>query len=206
MKIKKSFIGAVCIWIATVLIATALVAGISAFVCRAQLGEIIAYHRSEEESEYAAEAAPNDLVKEMDGHEAADERELMQQITPLSTTQKITLAVLAILWAAIFITYWFSIASFLARHAEQVKMSRRLWFWLAFFTNIFAVVAFIAVGEIFLKQCPNCGNYQLKGDYCSECGSALKVRCSMCRHVLKQGDRFCSQCGQKNRNTQSDNG
>ena len=56
-------------------------------------------------------------------------------------------------------------------------------------------------------QCPN-GHTSRAEDYCDECGAPIQpasddggtrvtaiARCSLCKHVMQPGDRFCERCG-----------
>lgn len=196
MKTKGSFGRTICIWIVTVLAVTVFVGGTCALVCRTQIGEVISYHRLEEENDKKNDGiyADNYYEKEKD-YEKRDE--LLKQITPLSSSQKTTVIILGVFWLAVVLLYWFSVTALLAERAELIKFNRHIWFWLAFFTNIIAVIAFSLIKKFFVKKCNKCGNYQTGGVYCIQCGNALEMKCSQCGKILKQGTSYCPQCGKK---------
>ena len=196
MKTKGSFGRTICIWIVTVLAVTVFVGGTCALVCHTQIGEVISYHRLEEENDKKNDGIYSDnyYEKEKD-YEKRDE--LLKQITPLSSSQKTTVIILGVFWLAVVLLYWFSVTALLAERAELIKFNRHIWFWLAFFTNIIAVIAFSLIKKFFVKKCNKCGNYQTGGVYCTQCGNALEMKCSQCGKILKQGTSYCPQCGKK---------
>ena len=191
MKTKGSFARTICIWIVTVVIVTVFTFGVSALICRTQIGEAISLHRAEECS-MSEEVRP-----ERDEHGFEDKAILSDKITPLNFSQKVALIILAVFWVAIVVLYWFSVTFMLAERAELIKFNRHIWFWLAFFTNIIAVLIFSVIKKVFVKKCKKCGNYQVGGAYCTECGNALEVRCLQCGKILKDGVTYCPQCGKK---------
>lgn len=201
MKTKGSFARTICIWIITVLIVTVFVGGTCALICRTQIGEAISYHRLEEDNEKGiGGAAQGILIKEKNEkgeHDFENKFSVLNKLTPLTSSQKITVIILCSFWAAVVLLYWFSVTALLAERAELIKFNRHIWFWLAFFTNIIAVIAFMFIKKVFVKKCPQCGNYQTSGAYCTECGNALEIKCSQCGKVLKHGTAYCPQCGKK---------
>lgn len=46
-----------------------------------------------------------------------------------------------------------------------------------------------------LVKCPSCGNMVHKGKFCSECGYRFPLRCPNCGAELKEGAKFCFECG-----------
>ncbi len=202
MKTKGSFARTICIWIITVLLVTIFAGGTSALICRKQIGEAIAYHQSEESLEksndksIAALLQEKDLHKEKE-HDFEDKLAVLNKFSPLNTSQKAALIILAVFWLAVILLYWFSVTSMLAERAELIKFNRHIWFWLAFFTNIIAVILFSVIKKIFVKKCSKCGNYQTGGAYCTECGNALEIRCTQCGKILKTNVEYCPQCGKK---------
>lgn len=202
MKTKGSFARTICIWIVTVLIVTIFAVGTSALICRKQIGEAIAYHQSEEQLEKSNEKSIAALPYEKDfhkekEHDFEDKLTVLSKFSPLTTSQKAALIIIAAFWVAVILLYWFSVTSMLAERAELIKFNRHIWFWLAFFTNIIAVILFSVIKKIFVKKCSKCGNYQTGGAYCTSCGNALETRCSQCGKILKNGTEYCPQCGKK---------
>ncbi len=196
MKTKGSFARTICIWIITVLLVTIFAGGTTALICRKQIGEAIAYHQSEESLEKSNEKSIASLPQEKE-HDFEDKLAVLNKFSPLTASQKAALIILAAFWAAVILLYWFSVTAMLAERAELIKFNRHIWFRLAFFTNIIAVILFSVIKKIFVKKCSNCGNYQTGGTYCTECGNALKKRCSQCGKIFKTDVEYCPQCGKK---------
>lgn len=48
-----------------------------------------------------------------------------------------------------------------------------------------------------LIKCPNCGKTVHKGKFCSECGYKFPLICPNCGAELKDGAKFCFECGTK---------
>lgn len=192
-KTKGSFGKKLCIWIIAIVTVTALAVGSSLLCFKTQLGEAAEYHRllEQNEKEHGERYAREHNEKE------AEDGAVLKQLTPVTSTQKAAVIGIGVFWLAAVVLYWLSVASLLAGAAEKAHFNRRIWFWLAFFTNIFAVVAFAIVKKILVKECPNCGNSQIGGAYCTECGAALNIKCPHCGKSLKPGEAYCPKCGEK---------
>lgn len=194
MKTKGSFARTVGIWIITVLLVTAFAAGTTALICRTQIGEAIAYHQLDEKNDQEDKIIYQD---EFHKNEVEKRDEFLKRLTPLNGNQKTAVIIVGAFWIAVVLLYWFSVTALLAERAELIKFNRHIWFWLAFFTNIVAVILFMIIKKIFVRKCMRCGNYQTGGIYCSQCGAELEPRCSHCGSVLKHGTVYCPQCGTK---------
>lgn len=131
MKTKGSFARTICIWIVTVLLVTIFTGGTSALICRKQIGEAIAYRQSEELLEKSNDKSTASLPQEKEfhkeeEHDFEDKLAIFNKFSPLNTSQKAALIILAAFWLAVILLYWFSVTSMLAERAELIKFNRHI--------------------------------------------------------------------------------
>ena len=82
------------------------------------------------------------------GERHADEEHLWKtQITPLSAANYAVLGGTLILWIALAVSFWLSVAAWLNKSAVLEGMNKSLWAILGLFLNLVAVLAFLIVRD-----------------------------------------------------------
>ena len=139
--------------------------------------------------------------KTKDEKDHLDKKEILKTyITPVSTGQKVILAVVGLVGVAFAVIYWLLVAAWLYKEAKRANMQYGIWFLAGLIGNLAAVVIFITVRSCIRVQCFHCKSWQKKTDYCSECGASMQMICPSCGEKVNREDHFCGACGKKMQN------
>ena len=188
--------------IIAVLCAAVLGGGVSAFLLRSQIGEVIAgvqsWHESEDGSRDETENSAADRRESpKEPHHGDDVFENIR-ITEPSTAAKVTAGITGSLCATAAAIYWLLIAAWLYKSAVLSGMNAILWFLLGLCGNLLAALLFYLVRTFLRKKCSSCGHYSSKSaKYCPECGAVLIEKCPECGEAVCTNDKFCPSCGKQ---------
>ena len=207
MKKPKNYFKRFKIWLIVFILTAAAVTASSLLICRVQ---IIEDHRYEEQlKDYKRSRYIESLDRENEDElydkadKTPDPDRPIKQITPLSNYQKAGLILLGFCLFVDIVWYWLLVAFWLKSAAREKGFENEdVWFTLAMFTNIFAVIGF-AVFSRKAAVCHECGNVQYGGKYCGKCGAQMHTACQNCGKKLSVGAEFCKFCGEpayKNKN------
>lgn len=191
-KLKQLIVAALCVAL--------LGGGLSAFLLREQIGEVVTSVQTWHENE--------DSYHTETDNTAADHRDALKEqrhkddilenmhITEASTAAKVTVGITGALCVLAAAIYWLLIAAWLYKSAVMSGMNGLLWFLLGLCGNLFAAVFFSLVRSFLRKKCSSCGHYSSKtAKYCMECGAALIEQCTKCGEPVCANDKFCPSCG-----------
>lgn len=193
-KLKQLIIAVLC--------AALLGGGLSAFLLRGQIGEVITsvqeWHENEDsyhDETGSEESAYREAQKE---HHKEDDAFENIRISEPSVPAKIAVGVTGLLCTLAAVIYWLLIAAWLYKAAVLSGMNGLLWFILGLCGNLFAAILFHLVRSFKRQKCSSCGHYSsTAAKYCAECGAALTGKCPECGETVHPDDKFCPSCGKQ---------
>ncbi len=193
-KLKQLIIAVLCVAL--------LGGGLSAFLLRGQIGEVITsvqeWHESKDGYRYETVNEESDHREVGKEHHKEDDAFENIHITEPSIAAKVTVGVTGLLFALAAAIYWLLIAAWLYKTAVLSGMNGLLWFLLGLCGNLLAAILFHLVRSFKRQKCSSCSHYSsIEAKYCTECGAALTEKCTRCGEPVHSGDKFCPSCGKQ---------
>lgn len=159
---------------------------LTGFMFRTQIGEVIAYHQTYENSRENGMQKDIEENARYDGENREDrgrehdyeESNFLESglFTKPTVGAHIVFFTYAALCALIALVYWLLVMAWLYQAASKAAMNRTLWTILGLFFNLAAVIAFLIVRSL-QTICPSCCAYQKAGAFCRACGVPLQIKC-----------------------------
>lgn len=204
INFKKVSVRFIIVFLAVILLG-AVAVGVT---FRTQIGEIITYSQTEDQTEHTSEqqkqlTEDNEKYSQKENGEHYGKFENNDhgffdsaQFTKPSTGMKIALCSYIGICGLFALAYWLLIAAWLFQASTKAYMCSVLWTVLGLFFNLFAVIAFLVVRSL-QSVCWGCGTYQKEAEYCRNCGAEMSIKCAECGTVVKPLDLYCSHCGKE---------
>lgn len=193
-RLKQLLLTALCVAL--------LGGGLSAFLLKDQISEVVSSVRSLHESEDSCRAEAGNTATDscrapQEKHHEEDEFEGLHMTEP-SGVAKAAVGITGLLCMLAAAIYWLLIAAWLYKSAVLSDMNGFLWFLLGLCGNLFAAILFYLVRSFLRIKCSSCGHYASKAaKYCPACGAALIKTCAECGETVCTNDKFCPSCGKQ---------
>ena len=133
-------------------------------------------------------------MAEENGHEHEDAPELLQ----LSGGDMIFAGIVVGTGWIIVGIYWLYTTVYVVSLAREYHINPYVAGAVAFFTNLFGLACLWIYIHLLHSVCPNCKSLQQRSaNNCSECGTAMYVKCPACEKRISVKDAYCTGCGKK---------
>lgn len=129
----------------------------------------------------------------LEGLDKIEIKDLLQ----LTTSDYVFLGGVMLVFWVILSIYWLYTTIYVINKARERGVNVWIFGILALFTNIFGVVCLWLYIRIH-KVCPKCGRIQplrANANNCTQCGTALYVKCPDCSYRVSGKDKYCGGCG-----------